>query len=390
VEGYFHGRVAAMLKGLGKIAIGWEEVAAVGGAPGAAIQAWRTSNGTALAVRAGHDTIVSAGYYLDLLTTAERLYAVDPFDLQADGFSPEEGEAARQAGRMAARFVEPLVLQPLPPLQPDEEARVLGGEGALWSELADAEMLDGRLWPRAAALAERFWSDASHRDPDDMYRRLAVVQDQLRRLGLQDLANRQRMAASLAPGRAEPVLAFLDLVAPVRHAAHNQAILAALRGARYATAQVLTDLADAAGADSLTARRFEAASRRFIGGDFDLAPALSAELQGWLSGQALFAEAAKGRPALEAALPVSALIAALAEGALAAVKALAEGRPMAPSALARANEAVAEAEAQEAASARPIFAFMRRQPPADLIVAVTAGVKTLVGAASALQPQARA
>ncbi|XP_020100291.1 beta-hexosaminidase 2-like [Ananas comosus] len=41
----------------------------------------------------------------------------------------------------------------------DEEAgRVLGGEVALWSEQADGTVLDGRLWPRAAAMAEALWS----------------------------------------------------------------------------------------------------------------------------------------------------------------------------------------------------------------------------------------
>lgn len=39
-----------------------------------------------------------------------------------------------------------------------EAALVLGGEVALWSEQADATVLDGRLWPRSSALAESLWS----------------------------------------------------------------------------------------------------------------------------------------------------------------------------------------------------------------------------------------
>lgn len=37
--------------------------------------------------------------------------------------------------------------------------RILGSEAAIWSEQADDQSLDGRLFPRVIALAERLWSD---------------------------------------------------------------------------------------------------------------------------------------------------------------------------------------------------------------------------------------
>jgi len=42
---------------------------------------------------------------------------------------------------------------------PAQLRNLLGGETALWSEQADGLSMDQRIWPRAAAVAERLWSD---------------------------------------------------------------------------------------------------------------------------------------------------------------------------------------------------------------------------------------
>lgn len=376
LEAHFQGRVREILKTHGKTMIGWEEVAANGAPSDVVIQAWQTSNATADAVAKGHRTIVSAGYYLDLLMPAEFSYTKDPLDTSAAGFTPAEAEAGRKLNPILAKILtDALVAKPLPPLTPEQEALILGGEAPLWAELVSDEIIDSRLWPRAAAMAERFWSPRETRDVADLYRRLPVVEDQLRLQGLK--GDNAAMAGRLAPGQAGPVRTLLEVVGPVRNMAHDHRIKAMLAG--KVIDQPLTGLADAAPVDGLVARRFEADAKAYAAGDRSGAESLKARLVAWRANDAAFRAVAKGRGELEAALPISADIAELADVALAAIAAREAGQALDPAVKARAEAVLARAEAFEVASAKPLFAFMGKQPPADLIIKITPGVRALVG-----------
>ena len=383
MEAWFHARVRKKQEAHGKSVIGWDEIAVTPIPRQVTVQVWRTSNAIAAAVAAGHPTVVSAGYYLDLLNPVARHYAVDPLDLQADGFTAAEVAQAAKENALAGAAAKGMALQPLPPLTPEQAKLVLGGEMELWAELIDDDMIDMRLWPRAAALAERFWSPASVRDPDALQARLPVIEAELETLGLQAAEQPRRAAERLAPGHAEVVLSFLETVEPARNHAHNHTILAMLRGQAHPPPQPLTSLADAAPVDGAAVRRFELAVKRLVGGDAGDAPAIRAQLMAWRENDARFREIAKGSPDLEAGLPASADTAELAGEGLDAVDAIMAHRPLSAESQARAAKTLDRARTFEAASSRPLFAFMRPQPPGDLILAIAPGVGLLVDAAQA-------
>ena len=382
VQGYFERRVIAVVQAAGKTPIGWEEITNAPVPRDVMVQAWQSSNATARATAAGHPTIVSAGYYLDLLMPAAFHYAIDPLDPSAAGFTPAEATRIRKMNPLLGKVLtDAMVAEPLPPLTPDQQRLVMGAETPLWSELVTDEMVDQRLWPRAAALAERFWSPGVVRDVEDMYRRLAIVQDELTVEGLDDRANRTRMALRLSPGNVAPVLTLLDAVGPIRNMAHDHRILAALAG--KTVAQPLNALADAAPVDSLVAHAFNDKARRFAAGDRTVEPALRAQLTLWRDNDARFAAAAKGNVMLQPALPVSAELKALAEAGLKALDASDDRASFSTQDAAASQLLLNKALATEASTDKPLLSFLVPRPPADVVIPIGAGIQTLFDAAKA-------
>ncbi len=118
------------------------------------VQSWRGQQSLAAAAQQGYRSLLSFGYYLDLMWPASQHYAVDPMS----------GAAAT--------------------LNPDEKSRIIGGEACMWSEWVTPENIDSRIWPRNAAIAERLWSSPETQDPASMYTRLNTLSRRLEWLGL--------------------------------------------------------------------------------------------------------------------------------------------------------------------------------------------------------------
>src|SRR6266571_2384407 len=196
LQAYFSGRVQKLVTKHGKAVVGWDEVLVPGVPKDIVIQSWRGQASLAKAAKQGYRGILSNGYYLDLGWSAARHYAVDPMS----------GDAAS--------------------LSPQEKQRILGGESCMWAEYVNPENVDSRIWPRNAAIAERFWSPQEVRDPASMYTRLDFVSARLEWLGL---AHRtyyhrmlQRIAGPATPAEFAALRTLADVVEPVKDYTRSQ------------------------------------------------------------------------------------------------------------------------------------------------------------------------
>jgi hexosaminidase len=183
LHAWFNTRLQEILKRYGKTLMGWDEVLDPGLAPGAIIQSWRGADSLAEAAHKGYRGVLSAGYYLDHLLPASQHYAVDPFD-----------------GATAT-------------LGPGEAALILGAEACMWDEYTTEETVDSRVWPRMAAIAERFWSPKDVKDVSSMYVRLPAITRLLEFTGIQHRANYLPMLDRLAGWRdASALMTLADSV----------------------------------------------------------------------------------------------------------------------------------------------------------------------------------
>ena len=265
LQAYFNQRILKIVTKYGKKMEGWDEILNPALPKNIVIQSWRGTKSLEQAAEQGYQGLLSAGYYLDHIEPSSKLYLVDP--TQAPG--------------------------------------VLGGEICMWAEYVSAENVDTRIWPRSAAIAERFWSPASVRDVPDMYRRLEIMDAELDTLGVRhnrayrDLL--ERLAGSSDIGALKTLT---DVVDPgtlgLRHRVNPN----------YDQTTPLNRFVDAARPDSAVARHFaEMVDRKD--------PEAKMWLQLWASNDARLRPLIERRLILKEAGPVSELLAKIAAQALA-------------------------------------------------------------------------
>jgi hexosaminidase len=214
-------RLEEILAKHGKLVMGWEEIMTDKMPTSALIHSWKGVNegvegGSSLfnAAKKGYKTVLSNGFYIDLMQPASDHYVVNPI--------PKNNN-----------------------LTVEESARILGGEATMWSELTTSLTLDSRIWPRTAAIAERFWSSEEIIDVADMYKRLETVSFRLEELGITHIKNKDVILRNITNN--QNIAALLDLTKicePLKIYTRNSG------GTEYKTFSPFTLFADACSADA--------------------------------------------------------------------------------------------------------------------------------------------
>jgi hexosaminidase len=318
LQAYFSQHIQELIVKHGKTPIGWDEILVPGVSTNIVIHSWRGADSLAAAAKQGYRGILSNGYYIDLGWSAARHYAVDPL-----------GGAAAS-------------------LTPEEKQRILGGEATMWSEYVNWENIDSRIWPRMAAIAERYWSLQSTIDLPSMYFRMEAESSRLEWLELTHRSYQrpmvQRMAGSAPMGQVNALLALAEALEPVKD--YNRE---SIPGEEPTSLKPLNRMVDTVHPESEVSRQFSVAVDQFTVSsckDSAKAAALRSQLMQWAAIDGQVQPLAQSSVLVQDAAPASAAFSQAAELALTALERVNQGLPLPDALKKQQSEALAAFETQ--------------------------------------------
>jgi hexosaminidase len=276
----FNRRLFDILKAHGKVPVGWDEILEPDLPTDAVIQSWRSTKALLTAASLGHQGILSQPYYLDHINTAAEHYVADPLPSNTD-------------------------------LTPAQQALILGGEACMWGEYVTGETIDSRIWPRLAAIAERFWSPTTVTDVPDMYRRLEITSRRLAEVGTRQEGHTTRMVREIAGGTDALTLdQLLDYARPKGFGNYGSDPLGANK---HTTDQFSphTRLIDAAQPDPWSGWHLLDRADRAVAGDSTAADSLRSDFARMIALQAALSATATRVPVAQEGLAVAAMLHAL-------------------------------------------------------------------------------
>jgi hexosaminidase len=325
LQAYFNRRILAIVRQHGKKMIGWDEILHPELPKDIVVQSWRGQKSLAEAARQGYMGILSFGYYLDHILPASFHYKVDPM----------EGETAG--------------------LTEEQKSRILGGEACMWAEYVTPENVDSRIWPRAAAIAERLWSPQDVKEVESMYRRLARVSRQLEGLGLTQRSSYRPMLERLTNmNDAAPLKVLADVLEPVKFYERGET-------RPYTSFTPLNRLVDATRPESNAAREFAHLLDQVSANHAEIRKQLTL----WRDNQAPLIPVMQRSALLQEAIPLAEDLSALATAGLEALDYVEAGKP-APQAWLDRQGALLDRAAR---------------PRAELLIMIVPSIRKLVEAA---------
>ena len=233
LQTYFNIRLQKILKKQGKILMGWDEIMTENMPKDAIIHSWRiVKEGQDLkqieVAKNGYKTVLSSGYYIDLMLPAKDHYLNDPI--------PQENQLSKE-----------------------QESLIIGGEATMWSELVTPLTVDSRIWPRTAAIAERFWSSKKIRDVENMYLRLNEISNDLEQIGILHQRNKEVILRNITNYQDTRALNDLANVSePFKIYTRNRG------GKQYKSYSPFTLFADACNVDAIDAIKFNALCSEYL------------------------------------------------------------------------------------------------------------------------------
>ena len=236
----------------------------------------------------------------------------------------------------------------------------------MWSEYVSAETVDSRLWPRLAAIAERFWSPRDVTDVESMYQRMEAVSRSLEWVGLKHRSSAGLLFDRLAgAGSAEPLRVLAN--------ASEALGIEGRRGTRTYTSLVpLNRFVDAVAPESESVRRLERDVARM-----DSEPTAAADLRSilaqWAESEAQVRALAENNGLLSEIVPLARNLSSAARIGLRALDLLEKHLAAPEGWAARENQELAQLD----------------QPIAEVKLAAVRPVRLLLGAVARRAAQIR-
>lgn len=253
------------------------------------VQSWRGMEALLSSAKNGYKSILSKGYYIDLMQPTSYHYLNDPIPYLNKEIIPDsEADLNRFESEIIKKIEKGEKI-----ITAEEEKLIIGGEATMWTEHASSETIDSRIWPRTAAIAERLWSPSTIRDVNDMYRRMDDISIQLEWVGSTHLKNREMMLRRIAgTEHIEALKNIVDFIEPVKGYKRNEAN----NFTKYSPYTLMVDIAIA---DSKSLREFNKLVDTLLKSSSNsLINQLSEQLISWQSSCQTIRNLAKNNPSL--------------------------------------------------------------------------------------------